>query len=794
MSSVSGSVTTFRFGSTRRAVDGFLGCSTRARSATKAALVVAVLGLALVVAMLGRALLVPEGASGAAGLRFLAAASATGINKIQHIVILQMENRSFDDYFGTFPGADGIPMVNGTPTVCSPDPATGTCQQPYVDHADANGGGPHDVNAETGDVNGGAMNGFVTQVRNAYVFGGCFGFTDPRCSEFGNHPDVMGYHTASDIPNYWSYAQNFVLQDHMFESVNTSSLTAHLYDVSGWSAVCTQHDPATCTNSLSPSAGPPAPIYAWTDLTYLLNKNNVSWAYYLTNGTEPDCQNPAALSCAPVEQNPTTPSVWNPLPNFDTVKADGQLGNIQSVSNFYTAARAGTLPQVSWVIPSGDESDHPPSKISAGQSYVTSVVNAVMQSPDWSSSAIFLSWDDWGGFYDHVAPPTVDQNGYGLRVPGLVISPYAKAGYIDHQVLSFDAYLKFIEDDFLGGQRLDPATDGRPDPRPTVRENVPILGDLVNDFDFTQAPRAPLILPVNPMTTLTELSTSVGIPSAGASLHQTTWLDAAVSDNVPITRVEFHISSGPLAGTLIATGTQTYVGWLGAWDTTTLRDGSYTIDSVAYDNSGSIVYSNDVAIDVDNTPPSTAVSIPSSGATLSGNTYFDATASDNFGVTKVEFHLSGGSLSDSLIATAAPTFYGWLGSWSSTTVPNGTYSLQSVAFDAAGNSAHSSGVTIVVNNPSPTTTISLPANNAVLSGNQWLDASASPGVTSVQYEISGGSLNDDVVAAGVPTEYGWLAGWNTTSVPNGTYTLQSVASYAGGVTGVSPGTTITVAN
>jgi phospholipase C len=117
-----------------------------------------------------------------------------------------------------------------------------------------------------------------------------------------------------------------------------------------------------------------------------------------------------------------------------------------------------------------------------------------MKGPDWSSSAIFLVWDDWGGFYDHVMPPRVDEWGYGLRVPALVISPYAKQGYIDHQTLSFDAYLKFIEDDFLGGLRIDPKTDGRWDPRPDVRENETTLGDLVNDFDFTQPPRPPVIL------------------------------------------------------------------------------------------------------------------------------------------------------------------------------------------------------------------------------------------------------------------------------------------------------------
>jgi phospholipase C len=122
------------------------------------------------------------------------------------------------------------------------------------------------------------------------------------------------------------------------------------------------------------------------------------------------------------------------------------------------------------------------------------LINAIMRGPDWKSTAIFLAWDDWGGFYDHVVPPVVDGQGYGLRVPAMVISPYARRSYIDHQILSFDAYAKFIEDDFIGGQRLDPATDGRPDSRADVRENAPVLGNLIQDFDFKQRPRRPLIL------------------------------------------------------------------------------------------------------------------------------------------------------------------------------------------------------------------------------------------------------------------------------------------------------------
>ncbi|HEY9604794.1 MAG TPA: alkaline phosphatase family protein, partial [Allocoleopsis sp.] len=233
---------------------------------------------------------------------------------------------------------------------------------------------------------------------------------------------------------------------------------------------------------------------AWTDLTYLLHKHKVSWKYYIHEGTQPDCDD-GEITCNAKPQQVGTPSMWNPLPRFTTVRQNGELGNIQGVDKFYTDAKNGTLPAVSWIIPNQEVSEHPPALVSVGQNYVTGLVNAIMKGPNWNSSAIFIAWDDWGGFYDHKVPPTVDAQGYGLRVPGLVISPYAKRGFIDHQILSFDAYAKFIEDVFLKGERLDPKTDGRPDPRPTVRENAPHLGDLRRDFDFSQPPRPPLILP-----------------------------------------------------------------------------------------------------------------------------------------------------------------------------------------------------------------------------------------------------------------------------------------------------------
>ncbi len=466
-----------------------------------------------------------------------------GIHKIKHVIVIMQENRSFDSYFGAFPGADGIPMKNGKPTVCVNDPATGACVAPYVDHADVNGGGPHSEANATADINNGKMDGFIGQAESGRK--GCLDPTDPACTNSAK-PDVMGYHTESDIPNYWTYAKDFVLQDHMFEPNASWSLPAHLFLVSEWSAYCTEDDnPASCVNALQtkPAERPPnapayyggeagpktgggnpkhankrtvngQPIYAWTDLTYLLHKSHVSWGYYVVTGTEPDCENPAAETCAPVQQNSNTPGIWNPLPWFDTVQADHQLRNIKSVDHFFAAAKKGTLPSVSWVVPSGAVSEHPPAPVSYGQSYVTSLINAVMRSPDWNSTAIFLAWDDWGGFYDGVVPPTVDENGYGLRVPGIVISPYAKRGYVDHQTLSFDAYDKFIEDDFLNGQRLNPATDGRPDPRPDVREDEKILGNLISEFNFDQRPRSPVVLPVHPRTTLTGTPKPSQLPAA----------------------------------------------------------------------------------------------------------------------------------------------------------------------------------------------------------------------------------------------------------------------------------------
>jgi len=425
----------------------------------------------------------------------------TGIHLIKHVIIITQENRSFDNYFGTFPGADGIPTGAAA---CNPDPVNGGCQRPYVDHRDSNNNDPHGYGTTSADVNGGKMNGFLAEAERKLC-----GSRRP-C-----HPDVMGYHVRSDLPNYWKYASQFVLSDHMFEASNSWSLPSHLFEVSGWAAHCTrQNIPSSCVAGRPVERapyGPPTP-FAWTDITWLLHRHGVSWSYYLDHGPISKT-NPAGVSIH-----------WNNLPGFTDVHKDGQLGSIRPLTVFMRQAKAGLLPHVSWVEPNFADSEHAPALLSRGQAFITRVINAVMRSPDWSSTAIFLSWDDWGGYYDNLRPPHVDALGYGIRVPFIIISPYAKQGFIDHDVLSSDAILKFIEDDFLNHQRLNPRTDGRRDPRPDVRESVPILGDLANAFDFTQPPRPPLILNPCPVNT-----TLVPKPSAGChgtvALHTATWGD-----------------------------------------------------------------------------------------------------------------------------------------------------------------------------------------------------------------------------------------------------------------------------
>jgi phospholipase C len=603
-----------------------------------------------------------------------------GIQTIKHVIIVMQENRSFDEYFGTYPGADGIPMdSHGVPTVSCYDPLTGQYIKPFHLTTPYTVGGTHDYPAAIGDINGGLMNGFVYSYRNRPEPG--YGRSKPI--------DVMGYYTANEIPNYWAYAQHFALQDHMFEPVLSWSQPSHEYLVSEWSALCSDpNNPMSCVNdhingdaATAPSSGAAdlpsnnTPMLAWTDLTYLMWKNGVSWKYYTSQGSnlnDPD-------------EGVQTNDVHNPLPHFTDVHQDNQLGNIVNVGNYFTDAANGMLPSVSWVTPPQGESDHPPASIIPAQAWVTEVVNAAMQGPDWNSTAIFISWDDWGGFYDHVVPPKVDGNGYGLRVPGLVISPWVKPGYIDSQTLSFDAYAKFIEDDFMGGQRLDPATDGRPDPRPTVRDSLPILGNIANEFDFSQTPLPPLILPLYPNAPTPDAGGPYTLTEGGSVT-----LDASKSyDLQGLTIVSYTwLLKGQLLGITGQTATLNWNQYLAAGGT---DSGTHPITVEEKDSQGNISVSEEATLTVQTVAPSITLS---GNATVSVGTPYTLNLSASIAGDPDSYTIDWG---DGTTSGAA----GKVTSVTHTYGASGTYTISASAVDEGVTTSANNTLTVTASSPPP---------------------------------------------------------------------------------------------
>lgn len=440
---------------------------------------------------------------------------------IQHVIIIMQENRSFDSYFGAFPGASGPP--SGTCVPIDPTNPGQGCVAPYYDPHDVNAGGPHQNSDAQLDLDDGIslalMDGFVTRQTNGRGTQCSKSAGTSACNSYEQgvaRHDVMGYHTNADIPNYWAYAKHFVLQDQLYEGVRSWSYPSHIELTSEWTAACKNKTQAsTCYTNPEPTRPRRngTTVFPWVNLFQLFDLHSVSWKYYVSTGIQPDCDDDAG-PCIPGGQQPGVGSEWNPPPFYSTVQQGGSsylaLHN-PAVTQFFADLQGGTLPQVSWLVPNGGNAEHPPDSITKGMEHVTSLVNAVMQSPYWSNTAIFITWDEWGGFYDHVVPPIVDTNhtptpvqGYGLRVPGLLISPYARSGMIDNSVLSFDSYATLIEDLFAGGARLDPVTLGNPDSRPTIRDavkkvyfidgTVGHVGDLLDEFNFVKPPHPPLVL------------------------------------------------------------------------------------------------------------------------------------------------------------------------------------------------------------------------------------------------------------------------------------------------------------
>jgi phospholipase C len=401
-----------------------------------------------------------------------------GLEKIQHFVFIMQENRSFDHYFGTYPGADGIP--HGT---CVPDTDGRPCVAAFHDTNDFNRAGPHDWDNAWGCIDDGKMDGFVRESRHAPVVHVKPSHGDRPAISAEDPLDVMGYHDYHEIPNYWNYAHLYALQDRMFEPVASYSLVAHLYMLAGQSGGFLT--PRLDRRTIRWWRGGTPMKFRFPEITEFLAGTKVDWKYYVTSGTVPDNEDGHYIGTpTQQEQHPHRFSHWNPLPRFPKVMDDPeQRARLVDTSEFYKDAQRGALPQVCWVIPSDTVSEHPPNSVSAGMAYVTGLINHVMESPDWESTAIFLCWDDWGGFYDHVVPPKADRFGYGMRVPSLIISPYAKQGYIDHQTHSFCSWLRIVEERY----GIAPLTDRDAN-----------TDDMLACFDFTQKPRPPVLLAASP--------------------------------------------------------------------------------------------------------------------------------------------------------------------------------------------------------------------------------------------------------------------------------------------------------
>jgi len=369
---------------------------------------------------------------------------------IQHVVVIMMENHSLDNYFGDFPGVAGTRWGVTEPPAPNPLPSD-------LDHS-----GPRTIAA----IDGGRMDDF--------------------------NPRGEVQYRRSDIPTYWAYAKQYGLGVNFFADAETSSTPNHIAMVAaqtGGDFFTTTH--TGCSTPLNIIVNNRAldgnetfgrPCYDINSLPAELTRAGLTWKMY--GGGD----------------------IWDPLRYIKNLSGTPGINPLQII----TAARTGNLPDVSFVAPNGaGASDHPPRPIQPAENFVAAIINAIMKSRDWSSTAIFVTWDEFGGFYDHVPPPQVDGRGMGLRVPLLVISPYAKPGFISASRGEFASFDKFIEANFG---------------LPSLGERDTLSGtsDLMNFFDFSDPghpPNTKLIEPMRkysgvlqPPQTSAAARASVGVP------------------------------------------------------------------------------------------------------------------------------------------------------------------------------------------------------------------------------------------------------------------------------------------
>jgi phospholipase C len=388
-----------------------------------------------------------------------AQAPPTGLDKINHVIWIIQENRTFDNYFGTYPGADGPP-----PGTClSKLPGSAACVKPF--HMPA--GQPaldllHDWDTVHAAYNHGAMDGFVWAEGT---------------------PLTMAYYDDRDIPNYWNYARHFTLCDRFFSSQMGYSLPNHVYTVAAQSGglIVNVADLKELEEVMDDDDG-----FSFATIARMMSKADLPWRYYLESqplptGTPMNLSETGKRLAFP---NPKQFNLWNPLPGFKAIRDDpAEMAHLVDLGEYYRDLQKGTLPAVCWIIPDYQDSEHPVALPADGMWHVTKLINALMESPYWKDSVVFLTWDDYGGFYDHVPPQEIDAYGLGPRVPMLVLSPYARQGYVCHYIYEFCSVLKFIEERWKL-QHL------------TARDHW--ANDMRECFDFNQEPAAPLSIPIPP--------------------------------------------------------------------------------------------------------------------------------------------------------------------------------------------------------------------------------------------------------------------------------------------------------
>lgn len=386
------------------------------------------------------------GIAGPAAAEEAAPGLGTTSTPIKHFVVLMQENHSFDNYFGTRPGVDGIPEG-----VCMPRKlgSMKDCVRPW----------------HVGDAGIQDLDHTERAFREQYRDGKLDGFVAAQNRNGKGHL-AMGYYNDLDLPYYWNVADEYVLMDRYFSSAHAGSVRNHMFAVAG-------HPGVTGKSESIPAEG-------WGDIPTIFDRleaKGISWKFYIQH-YDPTITFRTSRS-EDVETDRGAQVTWAPLLAYARYVDDPKLfSRIVPLEQYYEDAARGELPAVAFIRPSGG-SEHPPGSVRAGQRLVRGLINQLMRSPNWSSSAFHWAYDDWGGWYDHVYPPKVDEYGYGPRVPALLVSPYAKRGYVDHTTYDFTSPLKFIQVNW--GLRSLASRDAKANP-------------MLAAFDFEQPPRPPVIL------------------------------------------------------------------------------------------------------------------------------------------------------------------------------------------------------------------------------------------------------------------------------------------------------------